>query len=147
MAYVPEDTKWYLADLIVEIKIEDEPRNTIHTNTVLIRADSPEDAYNKALELGDEENTEYDNPEGKLVVFKFRGIKDLYAIYDDLEHGSELFYNEDFEVPEDEIVKMLRPKEKLSVFTPVEKESKPNYVSKEIYEDLLKAGFTKEELE
>ena len=147
MAYVPEDTKWYLADLVVEITIEDEPRNTVHKNTLLIRADSPEEAYAKAVELGNEQNSEYENPESKLVRFKFRGIQDIYPIYDELEHGAEMFYDEDFEVSEEEIQESLRPKEKLSIFTPIQKISKPNYASKEIYQDMLKAGFSKEDLE
>ena len=40
MAYIPEDAKWYLADIVLEITIEDDPRNVVHTNLVLISADS-----------------------------------------------------------------------------------------------------------
>lgn len=146
MAYIPDDTEWYLADLVVEIRIENEPRNTVHTNTVLVRADSPEEAYSKALELGEEENNEYENPDGNQVEFKFRGLKNLYAIYDELEHGAELFYDEEFEVSEEDIKKMVRPKEKLGVFAPRVNEDKPNYVAKDIYDKMLEAGFTEEDL-
>ncbi len=52
MGYIPEDAKWYLADIVQQITVEDEPRNVVHTNLVLIRADSPEEAYQKAIELG-----------------------------------------------------------------------------------------------
>jgi len=146
MGYVPKDTKWYIADLIIEITIENEPRNVIHTNSVLIRADSPEEAYKKSLELGEENNTTYENPDGNQVVFKFRGLLDISPIHDELEHGAELFYHEDFEVPENDIIKMIQPKENLSIFTPVIRTEKPNYMSKDIYEELLKAGFSKDEL-
>ena len=37
-----------------EITVEGESRNVVHTNLLLVRADSPEEAYEKALELGAE---------------------------------------------------------------------------------------------
>ena len=61
MGYIPEDAKWHIVDIIVEIKIENEPRNVVQTNIVLIRADSPEEAYAKAIELGKEEEASYKN--------------------------------------------------------------------------------------
>ena len=52
MGDIPENAKWYLADIVQEITVEDDPHNVVHTNLVLIRADSPEEAYQKAMELG-----------------------------------------------------------------------------------------------
>ena len=52
MGYIPKDAKWYLADIIQQITVEDDPRSVVHTNVVLVRADSPEEAYEKALALG-----------------------------------------------------------------------------------------------
>ena len=52
MGYIPEDAKWYLADLVEEITVEGDPRNVVHTNMTLVRADSPEEAYQKAVQLG-----------------------------------------------------------------------------------------------
>jgi hypothetical protein len=51
MAYIPADAKWYLADIVEQIAVQDDTRYVVHTNTVLIRADSPEDAYANAVEL------------------------------------------------------------------------------------------------
>ncbi len=59
MAYIPADAKWYLADIVEQIAVEDDPRHVVHTNTVLIRADSPEDAYAKAVELGTNKGVSY----------------------------------------------------------------------------------------
>ncbi|MGB3691330.1 MAG: DUF4288 domain-containing protein [Spirulinaceae cyanobacterium] len=48
MTYIPQDAKWYLAELIMECKIEGDSRNVIHVNITLVRADSPEEAFSKA---------------------------------------------------------------------------------------------------
>lgn len=118
MAWIPENIKWYFADLIVEIVVDNSLGNCVHQNTVLIRADSPEDAYEKALELGQEENSEYKNPEGITVQSTFRGIKNVCPIYDPLEHGAELYFEEVEDVSEEEIQNMIRSKEKLAIFKP-----------------------------
>jgi hypothetical protein len=52
MGYIPEDAKWYLAEIVEEITVEEDSRNVVHRNLHLIRADSPEEAYRKAIELG-----------------------------------------------------------------------------------------------
>jgi len=44
MGFVPKDTRWYLADIVLEIIIEDDPRNVVHVNTHLVEAESPEQA-------------------------------------------------------------------------------------------------------
>ncbi len=76
MACIPSDAKWYLAEIVEEIRIESEPQNTVHTNTVLVRADSPEEAYQSALALGKEGEITYTNPDGKTVNVYFRGLPD-----------------------------------------------------------------------
>jgi hypothetical protein len=90
MAYVPNDAKWYLAWLVLEIIVEDDPRNIVHINLMLIRADSPGEAYEKAIELGKESEISYENPDGKSVVHVFRGIRDLNVIHDELEMEQSL---------------------------------------------------------
>src|ERR1051326_8553972 len=95
MGYVPENTKWRLAKIVEEITVEGGPRNVVHRNTRLIRADSAEDAYEYALKFGEECEMSYPNPDGKLVKSRFRGLAELSPIHDELEHGAELFYTED----------------------------------------------------
>jgi hypothetical protein len=90
MGYIPKDTKWYLADIVQEITVEGDPRNVVHTNLVLIRADSPEEAYEKAMELGTAGDQSWENADGKRVTFRFRGLRELNVIHDELEHGAEL---------------------------------------------------------
>lgn len=54
MAYIPENAKWYVAELVEEITVVGEPLNVVHKNLVLVRAGSPQEAYDKALALGRE---------------------------------------------------------------------------------------------
>src|SRR5437764_565551 len=53
---------WYLADLVVQFDVQDDPRGVVHVNTCLIEAESPEDAHDKALRLGKDAQSEYENP-------------------------------------------------------------------------------------
>jgi hypothetical protein len=92
VAYVPADAKWWLADLIVEFTFEGEVGNLVHYNLTLVRADSAEEAYSKSLRRGAENESTYTNSEGKLVTVRFRGLRNLYVISDDLEDGAELLY-------------------------------------------------------
>jgi hypothetical protein len=94
MAYIPKGAKWYLADIVMEITIEDDPVNLIHINITLIRADSPEEAYERALECG--KQSEFTEPDiyGKMMTHTFRGLRDLNVIHEELEHGSELVYEQ-----------------------------------------------------
>ena len=138
MAFIPKDAKWYLAWLVEEIIVEDDPRNVVHTNLMLVRADSPDEAYEKAISLGKEAEISHENPEGKSVIHVFRGIKDLNVIHDELEHGAELNYEEGIGISNEEIERMLLPKERLTVFRPDEETENPNYMPKDIAEELEK---------
>ncbi len=136
MAFIPKDSKWYLAWLVEEITVEDDPRNIVHTNLMLVRADSPDQAYERALELGKQSELSYENPEGKLVVCAFRGIRDMNVIHDELEHGAELNFEEKVGVSNDDIAGMITPRGRLTIFRPDENSPKPNYIAKDIAEEL-----------
>jgi hypothetical protein len=136
MTSIPNDTMWYLADLVVRITVEGDPRNVVHVNTVLVQAISAEDAYAKALVLGKEQVGEpYLNPNGKQVESEFIGLKDLAVIHDNLEHGAELFFTERTNVSSDEIFAMVNSKSGLSVFADVAQSTGPDYSSGPISQD------------
>ena len=86
MAYIPTNAKWYISELVEQISVDGDPRNVVHKNLVLIRADSPEEAYQKALLLGREREISYENPAGKQVRFRFRGLSELNVISDSNEN-------------------------------------------------------------
>jgi Domain of unknown function (DUF4288) len=118
VAHVSADAKWWLADLIVEFKIEGEDGNLVHYDLTLVRADSAEEAYAKALAFGAHHESRYTNPDGKAVTSRFRGLRDLCVVYDDLEDGAELLYEEEQDMAEDHILRTIKPKDQLSVFVP-----------------------------
>lgn len=135
MAYIPENAKWYLATLIEEITVEGDNRNVVHKNLVLVRADGPEQAYENALDLGKNSEDSYENPEGKLVRIRFRGLRELNVVHDELEHGAELSYEESLRVSEEEIQSLLRRKEDLAIFQPIAPTPGPDYSSGEVLEE------------
>ena len=45
MGYIPANAKWWLADIIVEFTVEGTEGNLVHYKLTLVRADSPEEAY------------------------------------------------------------------------------------------------------
>jgi hypothetical protein len=118
MAFIPKDAKWYIGDLVVETSVDDENKEEtiVQINIVLIRADSPEDAFTKAIQLGKDYEMEYKNTEGNLVKAKFLGLRDLNVIHDELKHGAELTYESKEGLSQQDIDQMVKPKELLSVF-------------------------------
>src|SRR5580704_1950572 len=138
MGYIPPDAKWYLAEIIEQIAVDGEPRHVIHTNVVLIRGDSPDDAYAKAVELGTAAEISYENPEGKRVAIRYCGLRDLNVIHGELEHGTELIYSEDIGMDDAAIQQYISPKEELGVFAPRKVSSGPNYISGDVVDELRK---------
>jgi|SRR5581483_3630767 len=133
MAYVPNNVQWFWAELIEEITVKGDPTNVVHRNIVLIKQSSPENAYNRALEIGREHECSYENPQGLLVHIRFRGIADFDVIHDELDDGAELMFREDIDVPEERIQKWIRPKGELRIFkTDQTSRKNPDYSSKEV---------------
>jgi len=132
MGFIPKDAKWYLANIVEEIRVVGDRRNVVHTNLVLVRADSPDEAYKKAMALGKQGNTKYKNVEGKTVKIKFRGLRDLSVIHDELEHGGEITFDEDVGVSEKKIKSWILPKRRLGVFAPIRQPEGPDYASEEL---------------
>lgn len=139
MGYVPDDAKWYLAEIVEEIKVEGVSKNLVHNNLVLIHANSPEEAYDKAIAKGEEANITYENTEGQTVTVTFRGLSELNVIMDELEDGAEIAYEEMEDLSEEEIQELLPPKEELGVFQPDETDSStPNYISKDVMDEVMR---------
>lgn len=116
MSYIPPDVKWYLAEIVVEFSIESESANVVHTNLVLVRSDSPTEAYDQAISLGADYNSEYTNPEGKRVTARFRGLRDLNVIHGELKHGTELIYSLKTAMSEKELNEWVSSRKELGVF-------------------------------
>lgn len=128
----------YLADIVEQINVEDDPRNVVHANLVLIAAQSPEEAYQRALDLGSEGEQSYENPDGKKVTTRFRGLRDLNVIHDELKHGTELTYTERLDMDESAILEWVSPKAELGVFRPITRSTGPNYSSRDVVRELVR---------
>lgn len=139
MSIIPKCTRWFYATIIIKIVVEGDPRNVMHANTVLVEARDAEDAYVRALELGDEENRDDVNPLGKRVTFTFVGVSELDEIGPGLDHGTELFFTEKVGLSDDEIAKRVCSKEELHLFrAKPERVDKPDYGSIEVMDEVKK---------
>lgn len=135
MAYIPQDAAWYITELVIEILVEEDPRNIVHRNLILIHAHSPDEAFSRANEIGQQHQREYQNPGGRLVRLRFRGISRLNVIHEPIEDGAEIIYTEQVGVSETEIQRMIPARDCLSVFRPIESSAGPDYSSNEICEE------------
>ncbi len=142
MANIPASASWYLADLVVEVRVEGYKRSVVQINTVLIQANSPENAYEQAKQVGHRYNHTHDNPAGRRVTFRFRGIHQLAEVVDDvLEHGVEIMWRELQQMTEPGIRRQIPKKQDLVAFSPLKLRQIPDYSSKEVVEALREAGF------
>jgi hypothetical protein len=143
MGFIPKDARWYVADIILEFTIEGDDRNVVHINTHLIEADSPEQAYQKATELGRDGEHEFANTDGKRVCVKFRGLQDLNVVHEALEDGVELFFDEKVGQSEEDLSQRVKPREELAVFAPRHRpQERPNYLSQKVMDLMLEAGWS-----
>ncbi len=105
---------WFLADLVMRFTVEN--ATTVHVNLHLIRADSADEAYEKALALGEAGDDEYTNPDGKRVRAKFLGVACLNLIHEPLDDGSELAFTERTDLDDAAIARLIPPREKLAAY-------------------------------
>lgn len=113
-------TTWYLAELMEGFQVDGEETDLLWVNWILVNAGDAEEAYTKALTFGADLNREYHNTEGALVVVTFRGLRGLHEIYEELVDGAEILFEEFEDISREDIKRMAKPKEQLSVFRPRE---------------------------
>lgn len=132
MHSVQGSATWFVCDLVLETRVDGDPRAVVHVSTRLICAGSAEDALEKATALGHEQEDQYRNPAGSLVTTCFRGLAGLDRVHDELGHGAELFFSEHVGLGETEVVALLRTKAELNVFAERVPSSGPDYSAAEI---------------
>jgi hypothetical protein len=129
---VSEGAMWYLAELVMKIVVADDARNVVHQNLVLVRATTPEEAYEKALHFGKNAETSYENPDGKTVQISFEGLSDLDLIDEELEDGAELRFHYKVNVSEEQLQSIVRPRDRLRAFLPPMRAEGPDYSSRDV---------------
>ena len=148
MGFIPKGARWYLADIVLEHMIEGDRRNVVHVNTHLVEAASAEEAYKKAGKLGRNSQHSYLNTDHKRVRVRFRGLRALNVVHDELEDGVEIIFEEDVAVPESKLKRWVKAKKDLGVFAPRQmRRGIPNYMPLSVARDLEAAGFTRPDLE
>jgi hypothetical protein len=106
--FIPKNTEWFIGELVEVFKAADQSEKLVHINTTLIKADSPEVAYEKALALGESANRVFRNTDGIDVTVRFRGLRGLFPVYDRLEDGAELLYEEREGMSDEAIAAMVQ---------------------------------------
>jgi hypothetical protein len=109
-------TTWYLAGLIQDLRVASDALGLVNVNWILINTSDAEEAYTKALEFGSNLNYDDRNADGEIVESRFKGLKDLLHIYDPLEDGCEIFFDEYDNKSIGDVERMAASKEPLTVF-------------------------------
>lgn len=110
----PNEPKWYIGELIEEITVEGEPRNIVHRNVKVLYANSPEEAYGLARDLGKEAENLHLNSDRKLVRTRFWRLAELNVAQDDSKIGAALFYEEHIGVRGEKTHPWVLPKTSLN---------------------------------
>ena len=95
-----ENGNWYIAEIIEKcepVKRNEEQdlrRVTTWGNHHLIKASSPEKAFDKAIKIGKEGEYIFTNTDKIEMEWIFVGIGELIPIYEDIEDGAELMWKD-----------------------------------------------------
>ncbi len=125
-----ENRNWYIVEIIEKFEPvdrnekQDLRRVSTWGNHHLIKADSPEKAFDKAVKLGKEKNYKFTNSDKLEMESIFVGIGELLPIYEDIEDGAELMWNDygfisnrrTMRMPYEkkELMKLIKPKQELN---------------------------------
>ncbi|MDX5585995.1 MAG: DUF4288 domain-containing protein [Aureibaculum sp.] len=127
-----ENGNWYIVEIIEKCepvnrnKKQDLRRVTTWGNHHMIKASSPEKAFDKAVKLGKEAEYKFMNTDKTEMEWIFVGIGELLPIYDEnIEDGTELMWR-DYGFISDRRTKRLvfNKKELLKDFKPKPKQNK-----------------------
>jgi hypothetical protein len=103
VAYDPNHSPvgWYIGSYFLRFIVIGEDRNddperkfTVWENTVLVKADNLDEAYDKVVAIGREHAEPYKNGLGEDVRWAFEGVADLLPVYEKLEDGCEVMWGE-----------------------------------------------------
>jgi len=109
------DMKWFIAETLLLYSIPAADSYVLHNNFVLTRAATPEAAVEIAERRGREWDDTFYNTDGHAVTGRFIGLRNLNEIYEELEDGAELLYEEFLPASEAEALQFVRAKDNFSV--------------------------------
>ncbi|MGQ8338633.1 DUF4288 domain-containing protein [Sunxiuqinia sp. A32] len=125
-----ENKNWYIVEIIEKCEpVERDEKQDLRRvitwgNHHLIKANSPEKAFDKAVKLGKESEYKFTNADKIEMEWIFVGIGDLLPIYEDIEDGAELMWTDygfisnrrTMRMPyeKQELMESIKPKQKLN---------------------------------
>ena len=93
-----ENTKWFIAEIIEKCepvkRNETQELRRVQTwgNFHIIKAETPKIAYDKAVKIGKDAEYKFTNSDNLEMEWIFIGIGNLIPIYEDIEDGSEIMW-------------------------------------------------------
>jgi hypothetical protein len=113
---------WYSAAILLRFEVEGENQDNLNRrclaweNFHIIKAGSPDEAFEKATKLGKSFENKYNNTEGENVRWIFEGLTMLVPIYEELHDGAEIGWTEHENKAVKTIKGFVKPKDELEVF-------------------------------
>ncbi len=113
---------WYIAGILLRFEVVNEQKTNLESRCIawenqhLVKAKNPEQAYKKALKIGQESESEYVNTDGENVKWIFEGLTTLVPVYEELEDGAEIIWIEHENKAIKTIKKRVKTKEHLEAF-------------------------------
>lgn len=115
--YVEPPWKWYIAEVVSETTVDGDSRPVGHIVTYLLFADNPDEAYAKALALLDEGEDVHCNSDGNAVRSRDLGLHEVdNPQVRELKDGDALTSRIISPTSHDELMKLVRSKEQISLF-------------------------------
>ncbi len=119
MAKIINKGDWFLVEIVEKFepadsnKLQELRRVTTWGNYHLINAKTPSEAYDKAIKIGKTSNYNFINQDKIQMKSEFLGIGDLLPIYEDLEDGAEILWNDYGFISSKRSKKIVRTKKEL----------------------------------
>ncbi len=117
---------WWIASYIERLELADEDNTNLNRrcvaweNTVIIKAKNREEAYKKAEEVGRIGEYEYTTLSGRTARWIYEGLTHLLPIYEKLEDGAEILWNDHTNRTVKKIKSWVKTKEELETFDDTE---------------------------
>ena len=115
------ETSWFLANVVERGedpgRLHDNPKRRCFTwvNTLLIKASSPSEAYDKAMRIAKKRYPlQYVAIAGNTIRWTVLGLSDLNPIDEDLKDGSEISWNDMGYISAKRSSSMVRSKRQLT---------------------------------
>ncbi len=116
---ITNNKNWYLAEIIERCVPNDDDtrplrRCIVYGNIHLIKANTIEEAYDKADKIGKEGSYTFKNANKRDMKWEYLGIGDLLPIYEDIEDGAELMFTDYGFISAKRSDKLVKSKDELS---------------------------------